>query len=117
MDSVADAFLSLVEECGSGAALAVYPGGPPFIIPDLQLPLVLCTAGGTALHRVAGAAPGRAQLLPLPAGGAQGGSHPAPRPRRRPRRLPRLSPLQTCRLSFWLHLLKKIFILIRDNTI
>jgi len=44
VESVADAFMQLVENCGNGEALIVHPLGPPFVYHDPAYPLVIILA-------------------------------------------------------------------------
>ena len=49
MEDVSDAFLELIQSCGNGAAIAVYKGAPPIIIPEFSYPFMIGLAGAAML--------------------------------------------------------------------
>jgi len=49
VEDVSDAFLELIQSCGNGAAIAVYKGAPPIIIPEFSYPFMIGLAGAAML--------------------------------------------------------------------
>merc|ERR1712142_346909 len=49
VEDVSDAFLQLIQTCDNGAALAVYKGAPPIIIPEFSYPFMIGLAGAAML--------------------------------------------------------------------
>merc|ERR1719184_291214 len=49
VEDVSEAFLELIQSCGNGAAIAVYKGAPPIIIPEFSYPFMIGLAGAAML--------------------------------------------------------------------
>ena len=46
---MSNAFLELIQTCGNGAAIAVYKGAPPILIPEFSYAFMLTLAGASML--------------------------------------------------------------------
>merc|ERR1711915_352968 len=55
VEEVSSAFIELIETCGNGAAMAIYKGAPPIVIPEFSYGLMISLAGvGMLLNKAAG---------------------------------------------------------------
>ena len=49
VEDCSNAFLELIQSCDNGAAIAVYKGAPPIVIPEFSYPLMISMAGAAIM--------------------------------------------------------------------
>ena len=49
VEDCSNAFLELIQSCGNGAAIAVYKGAPPIVIPEFSYPFMISMAGAAIM--------------------------------------------------------------------